>query len=290
MKRHRRYSLWPVIITLALVASALFVYGFLQQPRPNRNALAIGEQANVEYLDIVPQQLIDLDFMSKSQVLKLRTEAVYGYPQLIVGDYRPSDAVFGQIADGLPWWGILGAFYYGSGDQSIEGPSEQSLSILNPYLLAVPELYMRWDQTTVVDSSDFPLYCAPHHLHWFPSSAYAEVTYSAACLRENGVVFFSLIAYNARDLNLNYIFVSYQDSRNIVKSGAPTVPYNNPQFLHRGGSCGYSGGCNNISPQTPEIDNIQITGWPAKVVIWFWRHNPGSIDESPDMVFVIHFD
>ena len=65
--------------------------------------------------------------------------------------------------------------------------------------------------------------------------------------------------------------------------------YHNPQYLHRGGSCGYPGGCNNISPRTPPIDNIQITAWPARVAIWFWRDDPGSELEAPDMVFVIEF-
>ena len=104
------------------------------------------------------------------------------------------------------------------------------------------------------------------------------------------MAYFSLIAYNARDLNLNYIFVSCPDSHNTTKPDPPTEPYRNPQFLHQGGSCGYPGGCNNISPQTPAIDNLQITGWPAQVVIWFWRDDPGSIDKSPDMVFVIDFN
>ena len=285
-QEHRGLGLWPVIAALALVALILLVYALLRRPWPNRNALAIHELAKTEHLDVALQPPIELDFKSKAEVLELRTKAAHTYPRLIAGDYRPSDAVFGQIVNGLPWWGILGAFHYGSGDRSIDGPSEQSLSILNPYLLAVPELYMRWE----TPNPNLSLYCAPRRLRWYPTNAQADVTYSTKCLRRNSVRLFSLIAYNARDWNLNYIFVSYQDSRNIAKPDPPTTPYDNPQFLHRGGSCGYPGGCNNISPQTPDIDNIQIAGWPAEVVIWFWRHNPGSIDKTPDMVFVIHFN
>ncbi len=240
------------------------------------------------------QPLMDLDFLSQADILRLRTEAAGRTPQLLAAEYRPSDAVFGQIEGGLPWWGILGAHYYGQGEQSIEGPSEQSLSILNPYLLVVPELYMRWDAAAVAEverfGQDAAFYCIPSDLSWFPTVPRATASYDAACLQRNGVSAFSLIAYNARDLNLNYIFVSYEASRNVTKSNPLGAAYRNPQYLHRGGGCGYPGGCNNISPQTPDIDNIQIAGWPVEVVIWFWRDEPGSVDQPPDIVFVLVFD
>jgi hypothetical protein len=153
---------------------------------------------------------------------------------------------------------------------------------------------MRWDEAAVAEmvarGPEFPRYCTPRSLRWYPSSARAEAAYDGACLRRNGVEYLSLIAYNARDLNLEYVFVSYRDSRNIAKPDPPTTAYRNPQYLHRGNSCGYPGGCNNISPQTPEIDGIRITGFPAEVVIWFWQDDPGSTEKPPDMVFVIRFD
>ncbi|MBI3593062.1 MAG: hypothetical protein HY099_06250, partial [Nitrospirae bacterium] len=71
-------------------------------------------------LDIELQPITELDFKSKAEVLKLRTEAVYRYPQLVSKDYKPSEPVFGQIEDGAPWWGVLGISYYGNGEKSIE--------------------------------------------------------------------------------------------------------------------------------------------------------------------------
>ncbi|MBN1583997.1 MAG: hypothetical protein JXA89_25030 [Anaerolineae bacterium] len=287
----RRISVWLMGAGL-LLAAVLFVALYLQ-PRPNRNALAIGERARIESLDVDLQPLDELDFKSKAEVYRLRSESVARYPQLIAGTYRPSDAVFGQIVNGLPWWGTLGLAHYGKGEQSIEGPSEQSRSVLNPFLLAVSEFYLMWDAEIVkkaqAQGPDCPLYCHPYDLRWFPTSAQAEVTYSAACLEWNNAYYFSLLAYNARDWNLNYIFVSYSDSRNITKADLPATAYLNPQYLHRGNSCGYPGGCNNISPTTPQIDNIQITAWPAEIVIWFWQDDPGPVLASPDMTFVIHY-
>jgi hypothetical protein len=260
----------------------------------NKNALAIRDRAVLEDVQIELQPLADLDFKSKADVLSIRKEAVTRYPDLIVGGYRPSDAVFGQIVDGLPWWGVLGAYYYGRGDKSIAGPSLHSQSILNPYLLVVPDFNMRrWDpgflQTIDENTGHQQFYCSPHDLRWQPKLGRVEVTYDAACLMKAGTHSFGLYAYNARDLNLRYIYVSYPDSLNIIKENEPAGAYANPQFIHQGGSCGYPGGCNNMSPATPPIDNIQIFSWPVRVVIRLWENDPGPVTTTPDVEYVMHF-
>ncbi len=262
--------------------------------QPNKNALAIKGSAVLEDLQIELQPLADLDFKSKADVLGIRKEAVSRYPGLIVGDYRPSDAVFGQIVDGLPWWGVLGAYYYGKGNKSIAGPSLHSQSILNPFLLVVPDFNMRRFepgllQTTDEQTAHQKSFCSPHDLRWQPRAGRVEVTYDAACLQKGGANSFGLYAYNARDLNLRYIYVSYPDSLNTLKENEPAGAYGNPQFIHQGGSCGYPGGCNNMSPATPPIDNIQIFSWPVRVVIRLWENDPGPVTTPPDVEYVMHF-
>jgi hypothetical protein len=240
---------------------------------------------------------MDFDFMTKDQVLQLRTEAVYWYPDLIAGEYKPAESIFGQIVDGLPWWGLAGQFYYGQGDESIEGPAEESRFILNPFLLIAAEPHTFWDRSVISETqilqSEFTFYCEPTRLRWMPQEAFAEVHYSASCAARLGYRYFDLISYNARDFNLNYIFVSYPESVNINKNPQPTEPYAIPHYIHQGGSCGYpggcNGGCNNMSPPTPPIDALEITGFPAQVVIWLWRESPLTTYETPDMVYVIHF-
>lgn len=286
-------GLWPLVILLAFVALCLIVYWIIRLPKPNRNALAIGDLAVLSTLDIVIQSSIELDFLSKAEVLSHRTAAVYRYPELLLGDYQPSEAVFGQIKDGLPWWGLAGRFYYGQGEESIVGPAEESRFILNPYLLVAAEPWWMWDRNQIpeetIHRSGFRFYCAPSRLWWQPNNAYAEVTYNARCVAQLDYTRFDLIAYNARDMNLNYIFVSYRDSHNISKQDPPTSAYAIPQFIHQGGSCDYPGGCNNMSPYTPEIDGLEMTGLPAQVVIWLWKQRPAHIDRPPDMVYVIRF-
>jgi hypothetical protein len=286
-------GMWLAIIALAVLGSALLVVWALRLPQPNRNTLAVGADAGLASLDIPLQPPVELDFKTKAEVLALRSEAVARYPGLIVGDYRPSDAVFGQLVDHLPWWGIAGQFYYGPGQQSIEGPAEESRFILNPYLLVAAEFYTWWDRQAVSEDRirrpDFQLYCPPGSLRWQPQAAYAEVAYDARCVAQIGQGAFDLIAYNARDMNLNYMAVRYSDSRNVSKPDAPATPYAIPHFLHQGGSCGYPGGCNNMSPPTPEIDGLQISRLPAQTVVWLWRAQPASLEQPPDMTFVIHF-
>ena len=96
---------------------ALTILWVLRSPAPNRNQLALGPQAKSAPLDIPLQAPTEFDFVTKAEVLRLRTEAVRRYPDLLASDYTPSEAVFGQIVDGLPWWGIAGQFYYGPGGQ-----------------------------------------------------------------------------------------------------------------------------------------------------------------------------
>jgi hypothetical protein len=286
----RSRILWRIIVLLGLLDVGLIVLWIVRLPQPNRNTLAIGEMARVASVNVDIQPPIELDWKSKSEVLRLRSAAVQQRPELLASEYTPDEHVFGQIVDELPWWGMQGQFFYGKGERSIAGPSEESRFILNPYLLVAADFYDDWQgRIAETELSTFPLTCLPRDLRWEPREARAEVTYDAECVDRGENYTFDLIAYNARDLNLNYIFVSYQDSTNITKPGIPTMPFANPQFIHHGGSCGYPGGCNNMSPYTPEIDGLEITALPAQVIIWLWKHKPTSREQTPDMVFILHF-
>lgn len=288
-KKHS-VSLGSVLVLLTISAVCLVLLWLMLSPGPNRNSLAIGEAANAETVNILIQPPIEFDFKSREEILQLRREAVARYPQLIEHEYSPADDVFGQIEDGLPWWGIEGQFYHGKGNNSITGVSEEARFILNPYLLVAAEFPAGWQGViTEGQLSTFPLTCDPHYLQWKPQEAYAEVTYDAECISLRTTIPFDLIAYNARDWKLNYIFVSYKDSYGITKQEKPGDPLDIPQYIHQGGSCGYPGGCNNMSPDTPEINGLQVTGFPARIEIWLWRKEPASLEQEPDMTYVIHF-
>lgn len=258
-------------------------------PAVAANRLALGEAANAEALEVAINPPAELDFLTRDAVLQMRTAMVRQYPMLLAASYSPRPAVFGQIEDLAPWWGIEGQFFHGSGIRSIDGPAEESRFILNPYLLVAAEFDDRWSRDLSESRlAGFPLVCPPQQMIWKPREAYAEVSYDAACIRGRQKPEFSLISYNARDFGFDYIYVSYADSQNISKANVPTDAYANPQFIHRGGSCGYPGGCNNMSPQTPDIDDIRVEGLPAKVMVWLWKGKPGSVAQVPDMRYAIH--
>ncbi len=282
---------WWLIDILALLATCLVIIWVIRLPAPNRNTLAIGKLASVDDVDIALQKPVEFDFKTKAEVLQIRSEAVQKHPELLAGVYRPSEKVFGQIVDKRPWWGMYGEFYYGKGDRSIEGPSEEARFILNPFLLVAADFYSFWQG--YLSEDDLPSYnltCQPYKLHWWPKEGRAEATYGEKCVSSRLSHTFELVAYNARDFNLNFVYVSYKESFNVSKSDIPASPISIPHFIHLGSSCGYPGGCNNMSPYTPELVGLVFKDLPARLVIRLWQDKPVSPTQTADMVFTLRFE
>jgi hypothetical protein len=296
-KRKRLSRKMRLAIVICIVEVFLmYVIGVLLtiRTKPNRNILAVGELAVVEEVNVAIQKPMELDGKRKSGVYVLRAVTANRYPELLARKYRPADQVFGMIENNLPWWGITGQFYYGPGERSIEGPSEESRFLTNPYMLVAADPVYTWNGRVTenqVLQDGFQFLCdPPRRLLWYPQESQAYLTYSAQCASKLGYRQIDLIAYNARDLNLKYIYVSYADSLNVTKQEIPESAIEIPHYIHQGDSCGYPKGCNNLSPATPELDGLLITGFPAQIVIWLWEEKPNSVDQEPDMVYVIRFE
>lgn len=317
---------WPRVIVrtiigvLVTVIIAMLWLAWTLRPEPNDNALALGESAAGGPIEIPIQRPTELDGLTRDEVFALRTEAVMRNPELLGGPYVPADVVFGQIVDGKPWWGMPGQFFYANGSKSIEGVSEEARFILNPYLLVWAEFggfsfygnrWLTWSEEAieaageeVIYEPDFPLICGPETLTWWPDERRAEVFYDVTgCMSEmnkwlaNPVeaedMYISLAAYNARDLNLNFLFPDYDESENIIdpiEEDIPTEPVAIPHFIHLGSSCAYPGGCNNMSPAFPPTDYLFIEALPARFVVRLWHELPPSADESADMTVVLLFE
>ena len=281
-------SLWVILAILALLAIGLVLTLVRRQ---NQNRLALGRAGYAGPLRIPISAPTELDFLPKNEVLALRSASATSATELIQGGYEPSIEVFGQIEDHLPWWGFLGYYYFGAGEASIEGLSEESRFILNPYLVVGVDFYHDWRSTPEADlrRPGTLLDCLPQNLIWHPSERWAEVVYDAGCLDRLNSKQFDLISYNARDLNLNYIYVDYEESFNVTKEEPPEEPYKIPQYLHRGNSCGYPGGCNNMSPPTPAIDGLTVQKYPARLVIRLWEDQPSAASDPSDLIYVIRF-
>lgn len=273
---------------------------------PNR--MALGPAALIAGPVSLPVAApLELDGLSRGQIMDLRIEAVGRHPSFLQTPYRPSSAVFGQIEDGRPWWGLAGRFYFGRGEGSIEGASIHSVNVLNPFLLVGADFWhdgeIRWDPARVtsdtVMASDFPFLPRIASLVILPSEARGSVTYelsrfleARAPLYDPGTPWLEtrvdLDAYNARDMGFAYLHVSLGESENVVLHRDRPAPARIPQYLHRGGSCGYPGGCNNVSPSFPAAGGLKVANLPARIVVRLWRDKPSSAGSPPDMLFWVN--
>lgn len=45
-----------------------------------------------------------------------------------------------------------------------------------------------------------------------------------------------------------------------------------------------------MSPDVSELDDLFIEQLPAQIITKLWGHEPGSINETPDMIVAIRFE
>jgi len=318
----QRRTVLPLILVLA--ATALLVVRYVlhapgraspQAGAPSANRLALGRNARVDgALSIDIHEAVELDGLTRGEILELRRREVERHPELISGPYSPAETVFGQIVDGKPWWGIAGQFFYGPGPQSTAGPAEESRFVMNPFLPVAAEFFglsiwdsccFEWDATRVSDDDlqrpDFPFYCQPESLTWHPAESRVEVTYRVSAFLQHlnqylvtplpeSHAFFNLIALNARDWGFTYIAVDYEHSHQISHEPPSPAPMRIVHYLHAGGSCGFPGGCNNMSPATPQINDLSVARLPAEARVLLWRDDPGPAGAAPDLTETLRLE
>ncbi len=299
-------------LSIALVLVCCFMFS-AEQPiaaAGDSNTLAIGQSALINTPLSVPLRDAETyNFKSREEILDQRKRYVELTPQLVSGVYRPSASVFGRLESQKPWWGMDGRCVWGAGERSIEGPSEESRFISNPLLLvgADPASASMWKAKLIepmdLRAPDFPTVWKPKKLVYWPDKKLAQVVYDVTGF--NAAMFtwriklrtqliytaFSLVAYNARDFGYNWIWLAPEKSINIENYAKPTVePVPIRQMIHCGGTCGYKGGCNNMSPLTMEIDRIKYTKLPARAYVLLWKEKPKSVNNEPDMTFLIDLE
>jgi hypothetical protein len=290
---------------LQILALFIALAGVCTQAVYANNDLAIGKSAKITgvvNIPILPAE--DFNFKPNTQIFSRRKEEVLKHSNLLKSNYTLSEDVFGQILDKRPWWGTLGEAYYGAGQNSIRGLTVQSIFIVNPFLLAAiratPGLSRQLTESDLL-TKNYPNCFPATNLRWWPKEGKAEVTYQISALKNqmcslfhtsswefNGELGLELI--NARDLGLEYVYIPPTWAYN-MKLGSPMRgPIKIPQYLHCGGSCGFPGGCNNMSPATPSLDDVTYEKLPARVVLMMWKNAPATGREPPDMIFTINYN
>jgi len=238
----------------------------------------------------------EFDFKSKAEILALRRRLVLSQPQLVKPAYEPSQQVFGKITDGKPWWGLDGIYLNGPGKKSIAGPSEESRFLCNPFLLVgvlEPHAYL-WRKRRPQQA--FPP--RPLSLTWkigprpVVKVRYEVGNYIKTLLRfrrsKRRITVLDFSAYNARDLGLNYLYLSPKYSRHIRMRRRPKTAVKIRHYIHSGGSCGYPGGCNNGSPYQAEM-HFKLLNLPAKAMLSLWHDRPSKVTDPADLTYVIEF-
>jgi hypothetical protein len=309
--RHSRFSLRARTLLAVpalgatLVACSSPTHGAREDVGPSVPAQASRRHAASDYLrlkirsaavgetttTIALHALEDYDGWTREQIYALRRARVGLYPSLVAGDYQPTEAVFGLIEDGRPWWGTNGQFCLGRGETSIEGPSEESRFIGNPFLLLGVDEGKGFNTT---NPGCRPVYPEVVSLQWNASAATATATYDyTSFLRGKAEVGLTkyldcldLESYNARDMGFAFARLDVPASVNIAPCPGSDAVILLRRFLHKGGSCRYPGGCNNGSPDSPGL-RFRVESVPARVVCRLWGAHPASAEDAPDFTFTI---
>ncbi len=247
----------------------------------------------LEPLNIALRAPVELDFMSKQQIYTLRKQWINSETKLRPNNYEPADAVFQSIGDGKPWWGLSGIYGLGTGIVSIEGPSDESRFLANPYMLVGLCETHAW---TGMNAPDYNVSFYPTPLSLiYKSRSEASVRYNVSdhfsYLVQNNYADghkreLNLVAYNARDLGYNYLAIDQVRSENVIWNNTQPGAASIRQMIHAGSSCGHPDGCNNMSPLQPEL-NIAIPLTPARATIKLWREKPADVNATADMTFVL---
>lgn len=272
------------------------------------NNLGTGAQARTRgpvNIQVNPPDFFN--WKSRADILAMRSRAVAKHSSSLLSDkYEPDQGIFHAIEDGKPWWGIAGSAVYGPGQKAIIGTAEESRYVLNPYLLVgvAPAACGMWDTRRLserdMEDPKFPFYWEPQSIQLDASKSMESVVYNITSYNSKSAATgkalpgstpfqFSLVAYNARDFGFNYIWLNERASTRVTNDNSTNEAVQIVQFIHCGGSCGYPGNCNNMSPYMASIDRCRFTGLPARAAVYLWRDEPSSVAQKPDMVVYIDF-
>lgn len=245
--------------------------------------------------NIVIEDMMEFSNLNSQDILALREQAVKSssvFEEL--GDYTPSRAVF-DIEDNIPWIGAYQVACVGTEGPNYkigEGPSRESLTILNPELLLhplVPSIHK--EERSKCDESVFYI---PKKVVYFKDintiTAYLDI--SSIKQKMGYIVYpYYLTTANARDLGYNSIFAS--EYTNVVFANPDdnfSLNISEPRgFWHKGYACNLPDGCNNYSPRDTRFE-IKTPKLPAAIRVKLWKNTPRNKKAKADLTYEIVFE
>jgi len=238
--------------------------------------------------EIPVRPLVALSGASRDQVFNLRKEAVANSP-FAQENYRPLDSVFGQIESGKPWYAL--SLCRGKKQAGTDGPSEETRFINNPTALVAIH-------PNIIFISDNKKWCTKENYNSIIQKITFDgpkreitVTYLDLPIEYSERMPYDLNGVNARDLGYPFIYIDMKHSTYKPsfrhKPNASTHVYEFRDFLHVGSSCEVEGGCNNGSPEQPEVQfdrDPRKSKMPREIYIKLWKEQPQSPQQTPDLV------
>lgn len=211
-------------------------------------------------------------------------------------NYEPSEEVFGQIEDGLPWRSVFTevCHYEDNKEYETRGPSEESKFINNPAMLIglshfgkTPPYYRRCDGTIG--------WAVPYKITYSKNNKLITVYYKNLHALNRDAIY-SLETINAQDFGYKYgkMIPNNEISFLNPNDNISTRIYEFKDFIHKGNSCGVNGGCNNCSPYTEGYVFTPLLNQEEKQVKFLdfklWKSKPENENNTCDMTYRIVFD
>lgn len=240
----------------------------------------------------------ELSYKSKQYVYNLRKnyvqKSIFSNP-----NYKPSDEVFGGIVGGKPWIANTYCYNRSAHKAQVNGYSEESRYINNPTVLVALEF--RWlfgldnPSEEYICKTDSVTMLLPKSVVYNKTKNEIIVTYAKLPFSSNIYgkdCSFLLNGVNANDLGYKYAYVDNSLSTyklNFVNSNnISTNIYRFRDYIHLGGSCRVPGGCNNSSPNQPELmfrsPKTAYNNSGKYIYIKLWKQKPASSKAKPDIV------
>jgi len=281
----------------------------------NGNQLLVGPEAPEGLMTIPTHEAVEFSGVAQDEILGLRSVEVERYQVLMATNYEPFQPIFRRLQDKGAWFSEFGFFYLGQTEGSTKGASALSSSILTPFQLLVPMFWgvsiwtegnLKWNRKDfkpdVILSKNVPMRPAAGVVLWNAREARGEITYALSDfvtavgpylttpLRFEDVNF-GISAYNARDLNLSYVYLNPADSVGVVGvKQRPIALQITNYFDYITDLCGSVAGCNHERNAPAPLDTIKVVSLPASASFKLWREMPSSVDAPPDFTYTIRIE
>lgn len=322
-ERGRRIILVAVIVLLLIVAAFQTLFGSFKTDNvyhesPNR--LILGKESGVvDSLRVPIMRTVTLDDSNIQSVRDLRYKVISTTSGLAAASYYPSKDVYGNVDWSLPWLSDRDLFLYGKRrDKLVDDKNRyaaSSTTIANPLLLVHTYFWglSVWDrkkrihwarkrlQEKQVAERGFPLYPKPQDLIFEPRQRKASITYDVTnFLYEQRRALYSshpppetdieigLSMQNARDFNLNYVYLFPEKLVNISSPGFPSAPVLNTdryEWIMLAWMQGRTFNFENAPVEGYRALNLQKL--PAHLELGLWADVPPDVKTPPDLTFSI---